>query len=211
MNGGPGASAGCVLDAVTPPGESGLFAYQQAFDSAGLESVGVVSTRFGANLFLAPATTPVMTLIQTVGEIGGTLREPVANGDIYFVWDQFGSVTLVRDETSITYQELPEAVTDAWIRCDVQGTDVAVADRRHSGRVTRSAGIRLGEWSYHPDTRGVGPVRQGIQTSDFGHRWNIGHEWPVWCRLRIPRHLGIRSDGKLGGGPRDFSLKGVLL
>jgi hypothetical protein len=86
-------------------------------------SVAVYSKKYGAALFLAPATRIIEDLIGKIGELGGSNRIPVGNGDFYLIYTPSGTFALVRDQKvradkpdrAQPYTMLPPPVFDDWL------------------------------------------------------------------------------------------------
>jgi hypothetical protein len=122
---GPGAlDAGCTGLVYQPPWANGRFAYTIGTFShhPAPMSVGVDSPRFGPAIFLAPATSDVLAMINNGQIIGGSPRGDAGSGQYYAVYGSFGTKMLIRTEThppgrptGITlYEQLPPAVASAW-------------------------------------------------------------------------------------------------
>jgi hypothetical protein len=120
----PGAVGGYTGPVLTSPGIADFFFTFGTIPGTGeLRSVAVATRRFQSAIFIAPAVTPVVALIQRYGEIGGYARLDVGladRGDCYAVQTPDGIVMLVRVAKTAAhggagqYVELPPAVTAAW-------------------------------------------------------------------------------------------------
>jgi hypothetical protein len=122
-NGGPGATgAGCTGVTQAPPGLQQSFVYEIGSDPGGELSVATDSKKLGAALFYAPAVSSVLALIAQFGDVGGSGRQNVANGDVQMLYDTEGTEAFIRDEKVLTfdtsdaapYEELPPAVAIDW-------------------------------------------------------------------------------------------------
>jgi hypothetical protein len=115
--------AGCPQPVVRVTDAGDSVVYQEGFDSSGLRSVVLDSTRHGPVLFLDQAATVVDTLLRSDVAASGSAREDIANGDLQLVYTPAGTISLVRGRKvapftanqSEPYTELSPSFTLAWV------------------------------------------------------------------------------------------------
>jgi hypothetical protein len=121
-SGGPGlVEAGCTIKALEVSEE---FVYQVGLGpDANFKSVAVASRRWEPAVFLTPATTPVLNLINRGVAFGGSNRRDRGNGDFYVIYTATGTRALVRSRKTPSgrpreaqpYVELPQVITELWV------------------------------------------------------------------------------------------------
>lgn len=115
------ATAGCTGKAHEVVTSTGLFVWMlgENLTNGRTLSIAVDSHQFGPALFLWPAVTDVIKLIDRYGAVGGVRSMQAGNGNLYPVETSNGTYILIRRETGTEqvpqpYIVLPPSVATAW-------------------------------------------------------------------------------------------------